>query len=123
MIRMPAELAPPRSLNRARQLMRRATHLNNAGRFYSAERANWQALLLLEPLLGRLDQETMEAVNGLAVCRFNAGHYGSAAQTYRDLHARCRAAYGPEDKLTLIAADRLHACLDTFGGEATARDH
>lgn len=120
---MPAQATPPTALIRARQLLRRATRLNNAGRFHPAERAAWRALLMLEALLGRFDEETVEAVNGLALCRFNAGRYAAAADTYRDLHARCRVTYGHDDPLTAIAADRLHACLDAFDGTHTAHEH
>ena len=120
---MPAHVTPPAALVRARQLLRRAIRLNNAGRFYAAERASWQALLMLEALLGRFDEETVEAVNGLALCRFNAGQYATAADAYRDLHARCRVAYGHDDPLTAIAADRLQACLDAFDGRHTAHRH
>ena len=120
---MPAGPSPPRALDRARQLRRRATRLSNAGRSYWAERAGWRAVILLEALLGRFDEETVEAINGLAVCRFNAGHFASAAETYRDLHARCMVTYGPEDPLTTIAADRLHACLDCFDSDVASRHH
>ncbi len=52
----------------------------------------------------------------LAVCRFNEGRFAAAAEIYRDLHARYEMAYGPEDTLTLIAAERMLACLERFKG-------
>lgn len=109
---MHGERHPSCMLQRARELSRRARMLSNAGRPRFAERAGWAALLLFEAALGRLDDETLDAVNMLAICRFNEGRFAAAAEVYRDLQTRCEVAYGPGDKLTLIAAERVLACLD-----------
>lgn len=78
-------------------------------------------MILFQTALGRFDDETLAAVNILAVCRFNGGRFAAAAEVYCDLHARCKIAYGPEDKLTLIAAERVLACLECFEEAGTGR--
>jgi hypothetical protein len=114
---------PLSTLGRARQLHRRGVRFNNASRFEAAEKILVRALVLFEATRGRWDEETIDAVNALAVCRFNAERFVEAVRTYRDLHARVDCAYGTGDPLSVIVAQQIHACMEAIQNDSPVALH
>lgn len=92
------------------QLLRQGTRLNNDERFDAARPLYAQALRLAHRIHGPLHEQTLEALNAVAVCDFNRGDYACALDHYRALLGAVLACHGRDDPLTRCVEDSILRC-------------